>query len=456
MIKNRVLPVIAIIVFAGAVFYTAQSWDQSGFGTAALMTVLLIASLLRLRSLLKRDGLCRDGLSSLTVLAPVAAMLMARLSAFEVITPDFTMFLQPWTQYYRANGGFAALGTPLGNYNIPYLTCLSFFSYLPVRELYLIKILSVLADILLAYEVYRLTAALTDSPWARTVSLCIAMALPTVLINGSVWGQCDSIYAAFAIAAIASALQKTDPVLAKSHTAVSRRLNHNSAAAFAFFALSLSFKLQAVFVLPILLVLIFTKKIRIRYIWVLPAVYLLAVSPALIAGRSFTDTLTIYFSEVGSVGDALNYNSPSVFSLFWEWPLPDMFAKLGILAAFGVCAFVIYSGIVRREELSERSIILAASILALGIPLFLPHMHERYFIVSEVLLIPLVCANRRLIPVIVLSQIAALLGYHAYLTQRWFLNRFTMNYGFFALAIVFVTLIIQYVKNIDNGVNYRQ
>jgi Gpi18-like mannosyltransferase len=449
MIKTRVLPVTALIAFAAAVFCTARNWEQSGFGTAALITVLLIAALLCLRMLLRRDGLCRDRLSSLTILAPTAAMLLARLSTFETITSDFVMFLQPWSEHYRANGGFAALDTQLGNYNIPYLTCLSFFSYLPIRELYLIKTLSVLADLLLAYEVYRLTSALTDSPWSRTISLCAVMLLPTAFINGAVWGQCDSIYAAFAVAALASALKKPDAIIEQSPVAAKRRVNRNSIAAFTFSALALSFKLQAVFLLPILVVLIFAKKIRIRHIWVFPTVYLLAISPALIAGRGLVDTLTIYLSEIGTVGQALNYNSPSVFALRWEWPMPEMFARLGILAAAVVCAFVIYFGFVRRAELSDRGIAAAAAILAMGIPLFLPHMHERYFFISEVLLIPLICVKPALIPLAVLSQFASLLGYYAYLTQRWFLDRVTMRYGFAALAIAFAALITLYVRGLS-------
>ena len=41
-------------------------------------------------------------------------------------------------------GGFAAVKLPIGNYNAPYLYFLAAISYLPIPDLYLIKLFSIL------------------------------------------------------------------------------------------------------------------------------------------------------------------------------------------------------------------------------------------------------------------------------------------------------------------------
>ena len=66
--------------------------------------------------------------------------------------------------------------------------------------------------------------------------------------------------------------------------------------------------------MPILAVLFFRGKFRLRHFLVFPAVYVLLVLPAVLIGRPFIDTLTLYFSQTGSIGSGLNYNSPSIFA----------------------------------------------------------------------------------------------------------------------------------------------
>ena len=69
---------------------------------------------------------------------------------------------------------------------------------------------------------------------------------------------------------------------------------------------------------------------KLWHFLVFPAVYVLLMLPAVIAGRPLLDTITLYFDQMGSVGSGLNYNSPSVTPLrrmcrtrrwrrSWEW-----------------------------------------------------------------------------------------------------------------------------------------
>lgn len=79
---------------------------------------------------------------------------------------------------------------------------------------------------------------------------------------------------------------------------------------------------------------------------------------------------------------------------------------------------------------------LAAALLAIAIPFFLPHMHDRYFFAADALTLALAAAWPQLTLPAVLCEFASLLGYHAYLRMRYLLP---MADG--ALALI-ATLII--------------
>ena len=95
---------------------------------------------------------------------------------------------------------------PIGNYNIPYLYFLAFFSYLPVKDLYLIKSLSIFFDIILAYSVCMTVSLFCNNRWLRICSFFAVLLWPTVILNGAYWGQCDSIYTSLALLGIYCAL----------------------------------------------------------------------------------------------------------------------------------------------------------------------------------------------------------------------------------------------------------
>ena len=71
----------------------------------------------------------------------------------------------------------------------------------------------------------------------------------------------------------------------------------------------------------------------------------------------------------------------------------------------------------------------------MGIPYFLPHMHERYFFVADILTLALAVAAPEYMVLPVLTQFASLLGYHAYLRGRYLMP---MSYGAVALAVVLI------------------
>ena len=343
-------------------------------------------------------------------------------------TLDYQDFLSKWVEYYRVNGGVKAFAAPLGNYNIPYMYFLCLFSYLPINDLYLIKLLSMAFDVGLAYAVMKLIGRVSDDPNMKLAGFFTALFLPTVILNGSLWAQCDSIYAALALLGLWLALDKR-PVLSVLC-----------------FTLSFGFKLQAVFILPIMAVLLFTKKYKAWHLLLFPAFYIALVIPAVIMGKPFMETLTLYLSQTGSIGSGLNYNSPSVFALLKNVADEVAAANTGIIAAFVFMLIILALCFIRRKTMNDKTIILAAALLSLGIPFLLPHMHDRYFFLADVLTATLAFVYLPWgIPLAVLAQFDSILGYHAYLRMRWLL---TMNYGAIALILVLLALALLLVKEL--------
>lgn len=345
------------------------------------------------------------------MLLPIALALLIRILLLDHTTLDYENFLYKWVEHFRQFGGFAALKDPVGNYNVPYLYLLALLSYLPIPDLYGIKLFSILFDILLAWGGLRLARCLSENRKAPLLAFAALLFLPTVILNGSAWGQCDSIWAAFCVHALACAL------VDRPKTSL------------ALLALAFSFKLQAIFVMPLWCALWFTGRLKLRHVPVFPAVFFLTMVPALLAGKPVGDILAIYLDQAGdSVGwQTLNYNSPSVFAFLpYEKTLGPWAPKVAILAAFFFVLALLALLLFRRRAVDDTALTLAGAALGLGIPFLLPYMHERYFFLGVVLLAVLACTVPRQILPAAGAELASLGGYHAYL-----LNRYVMVFRFF-------------------------
>ena len=382
-----------------------------------IVAVLVCLEALLAFCLLYRSGLLRSTFSVLLSALLVGAAFGLRIWCLDYETLDYQNFLRVWVDFFRQNGGFAALRYPVGNYNIPYLYFLALFSCLPVNDLYLIKLLSIFFDVLLAWAAMGIVRHMGGSGKAQVGCFFAVLFLPTVVLNGALWGQCDSIYVALALMSIYWALADR-PVL--SMLAIT---------------LSFGFKLQAVFVMPVLAVLWMQGHFKIKHFALFPLFYVLLVLPAVLLGRPFMETLTLYFNQTGSIGSGLNYNSPSIFGIFWYVENEALAAQLAIAAAFVLMLLVLLLCYVNRRRISNRAVLAAAVLLAVGIPFLLPHMHDRYFFAADILTLVLAFSLWQLSPAAALCQFASLLGYHAYLKMRYLLP---MYYGSWALIAVLV------------------
>ncbi len=380
--------------------------------------------------LLWHEGVLQTRLAWLIAWALLLAAFGGRLLCFDYETLDYQNFLAHWAAFFRQYGGFLAMKRQVGNYNIPYLYFLALFSYLPVNDLYLIKALSSLFDLLLAWAVLRLVDRFTPSATRRFCAFFTTLFLPTVFLNSAVWGQCDSIYVALLLHGLDAALRQRP------------RLSVVLA------ALAFGFKLQAVFVLPVWAVLWMSGRVRERDLLYFPLTYVLLVLPAVLLGRPFLETITLYFSQTGTIGSGLNYNSPSIFAIFWHIENQQAASIIAILAAALFTLNMLGVAWVQRKRLSDQAVLALALLFAIGIPFLLPHMHERYFYPADILALTVAFAFPLLSPVALLTQYASLLGYHAYLKMRYL---HPMRYGSAALIVSFALGLICFLQGLDTG-----
>ena len=384
-------------------------------------TIVLYGILLLALYLLWREGLLRTRLHQAVALFLVSLAFVLRYCFLTYETLDYQDWIRVWIQSLRDMGPWKGLGQEIWscNYNVPYLYFLSLISMSGVRDLLLVKLLSIFFDVVLAWAVMRLTGLLTGGdPSKKLFAFALTLWLPSVVLNGSLWGQCDSIYGAFAVLAI--------------YLALDGRPGLSVASA----ALSVSFKLQGVFILPVYFLFLVAGKIKIRHILVFPATYVLSILPAVLARRNFWELLTLYLRNTSTIGDGLNYNSSSVYALFDFSGLSTASGeRVGIVLAFFFCAGLFVWFVLRFQHANDRALFGAAVLFAIGVPFLLPHMHDRYFFVADILTLAMAVSAPAFSPAAVCVSFGSLLGYHAYLKMRYLLP---MRYGAVAMLLALI------------------
>ena len=414
-------------IFDGGASFSVFSFSG---GSVLDITVylLLIAEAVLALALLHLSGVLKKPWHVMLSAGLVALAFILRGVCLDYETLDYQDFLAAWVNFFRQNGGLSALKESVGNYNVPYLTFLALFSQSAVKDLYLIKLLSIFFDVILAWGVMRIAGHFVRSAERQLLAFFLVLFWPTVILNGALWGQCDSIYVAFAVLSIAMALEDRPWLCVTAMGAC------------------FAFKLQAVFFIPSLLLFLMRGKIQWKHLLAFPVINVILVLPAVIAGRGMWDALTVGLQETGSIGDGLNYNSPSVFAFFRNVSNPSEAGQFGILAAALVIAMVAVVFFWKRKTASDLALLMGTVLLAVAIPFFLPHMHDRYFYGADMFSLALGCAALPLIPLALLCEFASGLGYHAYLKMRYLL---LMHWGSWALMIVMGVLVLCLIRELS-------
>ena len=368
-----VLAVAVFVVFARYARY-AKIDDFSGykvdemqmFSGAVFGVIYALAYAVQLRAGRKMPVYMHVLLAVIT-----GAILLGKISLLDYVSDDYDIFLSNWIYEYSKMGWKQGMGTYIGSdYTPPYLYMLQAISRVKdYPPQYLVKAISMTFEVLMAYAIMKLAALKVKGEGARLMIFHVASLLPTVVFNGAYWGQCDVIYTSLCLMALYMGLTR------------------HSARSMIFFGLALSFKLQMVFFLPVLLPLWLDKKIKLRHLVLIPVAYMAMMLPALWAGKSLRHVLTVYMQQAGQY-NFISMNAPNWYQFLPEMSkslLYDIFGAmamaLGFACVMAMCALVT----VYRDRLSTDSTVLICLLMLSGIPYFLPKMHERYTFGADVL-----------------------------------------------------------------------
>ena len=293
--------------------------------------------------------------------------IIVRIPGLPFISGDYSAFVSRWFDTIKANGGFAALKNAMGDYTQPYLYLLTIGTYSNINSLFYVKMISFVFEIMAAFFIMKIVSMKYKNENLVYFSFGLVLFLPTVIFNGSVWAQCDIIFTSFVIGFIYYILCE------KPITSI------------IFYGIALSFKLQAIFLFPLLGILLFKKRIKIYHLILIPLCYLVLSIPSLIVGRPLKDILLTYINQSSEYKN-LTYNAPSIY----QW-IPSKFndippvGYIGILITFLVVISIIYVSVRYIKVIKYENIIEISLLLTVIVPFLLPRMHERYFFMADII-----------------------------------------------------------------------
>ena len=357
-------------------------------------------------------------------------MLLIRCVFLNGESGDYIGFLKPWIDNIRSLGGIKALKYNIGDYNVPYITILTIISYFKCKPLYLIKLVSIIFDFICGIYSYKIVKKLTNNKIYSIITYGVILAIPTVLVNSSMWGQCDSIYTAFILMSIYYLLNKK---YLKS---------------FLLLGVSFAFKLQFIFILPMYILLYFrNKNIKFWYFLLIPIVNIILCLPAIIMGRNIKDVLLIYVNQTGTYKD-LVLNFPNLYNLIQEnFNLfinnYEMIAKIGVIITLLIFFIMWLFVLIKKVEFNSEKIITVALWSIIVSTYFLPRMHERYMFVAEILSIIwyMVYQKKFYIPVVI--NLISIITYLNFLFDFDFISYNLIAVIYFIVVVEFTIYVMK-------------
>lgn len=344
----------------------------------------------------------------------VLGLIRIRIAMWWIVTDDTAVSFLPWLNTIRTHGGFHALRAPIGDYFPIYFTLLAANSYLGrlLSPLGQIKLIPFVFDVVSAVLAWRIVALLTrervGAKLLPAIGFLAVFALPSFLVDGALWGQCDSYLIAWELGVVYYLL-RDKPVQA-----------------LACFGLALAMKIQVLFLVPLLLVALLRGRMKWWQLPVVPGVWLLCLLPSVAAGRSVRSALNVFSVQTESF-PYLAINTANWWQLLRDGGFPYRAGMVLGLAA-GAAAVVVLSWVGwRAKRFAGTWMLFFAAATLLFVPWLLPKMHDRYLLPGGVFLALLaVCDVRFLLPAFMM-EVSNLLIFSNYFHQR--MNRATTDSG---------------------------
>lgn len=326
---------------------------------------------------------------------------LIRWKLMPIESADFWGFLEDWMEKIREGGGFRSLGEQISNYTSPYMYLMCLVSYLTENDLYGLKMISVVFDYLAAAAVFMILYRLTGNVRRAIMGMAMLLLSPSVILDGAYWCQCDIVYTSFLLFALYYFFRD------------------NSRLCMIFVGISFAFKLQALFLIPFFIIMWLKRKtIRIvDFLWI-PAVYVISALPAWGLGRDFKELMGIYFEQAGTYPwGTLEY--PNIYALLGE-AMPELrhaeeVSSAGVFMTILLLGCIAYYFYVKEIHLTGELMITLALFTVAVIVYSLPHMHERYGFLVDLLAIIYGVLDRRKLPVVCGFMLVSVLSFMPYL-----------------------------------------
>ena len=241
---------------------------------------------------------------------------------------------------------------------------------------------------------YLIVKELSNRKYAY-LSWLVILFLPTVILNGSVWAQCDSIYTTFVLLSLY--------LLLKEKYSLS----------FLSLGIAFSFKLQFIFILPLFIILYFVnKKFKIWNFLLIPLGNIIMCTPVLLIGMPLINCFTTYLDQTTNYSVYLTRNLANIFTILPnEKIIGYIFFIITGLIFLGLLIYFIK----RKKEITKEEMV---SISLLGILIavyFLPFMHERYMFMADIISVIWYFIYRKKIYIPIIINLTSLAGYSVYL-----------------------------------------
>lgn len=360
----------------------------------------------------------------LFILATVGALFM-RYALRNVVAGDYKMFFEPWVATLReAGGGIKGLSAEFEyvDYTTPYLFILSCISICPyLNTLLLMKIVSVFFDFVAAFAVLAIVYSYKKNSTLAVTAYGIFLMIPTILTNGSMWAQCDIIFTGFILWSLYF-LFKERPV-----------------PAMIFYGIAFAFKLQTLFLAPLYLIIWMKGKIKLKHFLFLPLMYIIGMIPSLLAGKGFWELISVYFFQANGAMDiyALSHKFPNVYQFIGTDTFLIEYADAGIWLTLGALMVLLYLFARFEYELDTVLMLRMGMLLTMTVVFFLPHMHERYAILVDVISIIYVFFDPKKFYIPIITILCSFAGYTIYLAH-------TNVVPLYIYAILFLWLMIDH------------
>ncbi len=313
------------------------------------------------------------------------------------------------------NAGFRNFYKVNSDYSPLYLFILACFTLLPrgekisingysyyINDMYYVKSVYFLMDILIALGIYLIIIHITKDKVKATIGYCIALLLPVQFTNSALWGNADSMYFCCFIYCIYFLLKRKDHLV------------------WFFFGLSLSLKMQSVFILPFLFYVMFSGRLKFYPIYMAFVALMFSFTPSYICGACFKEPFHYFVAQVGGYSQ-LTLGCANFWKFFSAVNMDSSSSPLNKASVFiGLSMILLFTAIVyiRKIRLNDENLVYTACFLIGIVPFFLPHMHERYFYSLDVLLLlyAILKKDKKRYFLVPLMQISSGIAYYHYMS----------------------------------------